>query len=156
MSRGASRYSQVDYLEAASGDAMSVAAMGKLLRQRRLELGLSQEYVAHEVGLSQNQISRVERGIIEHLPDPGVLAPWARVLHMDILELLTAAGYPVEDRYDPDSSPVSIETLHGLVDRMDDLPPRARRAIHDVIDLAAELNEGSQDASTRKRDSESH
>jgi len=38
-------------------------AFGKVLRQRRKNLGLTQEELAHEAGVQRNYVSLIERGI---------------------------------------------------------------------------------------------
>lgn len=35
------------------------------IRQKRIKLGFSQEYVAHEMGISQAAYSKIEKGITE-------------------------------------------------------------------------------------------
>jgi phage repressor protein C with HTH and peptisase S24 domain len=53
------------------------AEFAKYLRKRRIELGLSQEYVSHKIGKSGGYIFQVERGRI--LPDIMVLPKLAEV-----------------------------------------------------------------------------
>lgn len=50
---------------------------GQVIRMRRIELGLSQETVAHAVGISRPQLARAEAGM---LPGLQVLVKYAAAL----------------------------------------------------------------------------
>ncbi|HTA83621.1 MAG TPA: helix-turn-helix transcriptional regulator [Bacteroidia bacterium] len=43
-------------------DTKFIKAFGKNLRKIRLQKGMSQEYLADEVGIPTNQVGRIERG----------------------------------------------------------------------------------------------
>lgn len=48
----------------AGGTALDIGLeFGKVLRQRRKNLGLTQEGLAHEAGVQRNYVSLIERGI---------------------------------------------------------------------------------------------
>lgn len=45
-----------------TGDVASPQALGRMLQQARLGCGLSQQQVAHELGISQAYVSELESG----------------------------------------------------------------------------------------------
>ena len=60
--------------------------IGKHVFARRMELGLSQEEVAHLVGISRQALSAIERGV--NPPHWPTLYGVAGVLHCDVFDLL--------------------------------------------------------------------
>lgn len=54
-------------------------AFGKVLRQRRKEVGLTQEQLAHDADVQRNYVSLIERGI--HHPTIAVVFKLAQALH---------------------------------------------------------------------------
>jgi transcriptional regulator with XRE-family HTH domain len=70
------------------------AMLGEYIRERRHQLGLSQEQLAERVGgtYSQGDISRLERGHIE-LPHLETLIKLASVLEVPVGNLLIAGGW---------------------------------------------------------------
>jgi len=66
-------------------------ALAVILRRHREALGLSQEAVAGQAGLSANYIGNVERG--EHEVSLSALHQIAGVLGKSLSELLAEAGY---------------------------------------------------------------
>ena len=69
-------------------------AIGHFVRERRQDLGLSQEQVAERMGGSygQSDISRIERGHIE-LPRVGTLIRLGSALDVPVGDLLIASGW---------------------------------------------------------------
>lgn len=69
--------------------APELVAFGAAVRQRRLDLGLSQEALAHEAGIDRSYMSSVERGG----QNVGLVlaAQIARALDMKFAELVAAA-----------------------------------------------------------------
>lgn len=65
--------------------------LGALLRQRREQLGLTQEWVADAVGVSQVSIGKIELGKTKS-PRPQTLQRLAEVLHLDIADVYVALG----------------------------------------------------------------
>jgi transcriptional regulator with XRE-family HTH domain len=66
-------------------------ALGAVLRQRRLDVGLTQEEFAELVDLSKNYIGNLERG--EYEVSVSTLHQIAKALKMRASDLLNAAGY---------------------------------------------------------------
>jgi transcriptional regulator with XRE-family HTH domain len=65
--------------------------LGALLRQRREQLGLTQEWVADAVGISQVSVGKIELGKTKS-PRPQTLQRLAEVLGLDIADLYVALG----------------------------------------------------------------
>jgi transcriptional regulator with XRE-family HTH domain len=68
----------------------------KDLRSTRIELGLSQAEVARSAGISADQVSRIERNLLD-LPAIDQLAAHAAVLGMRLRLSLYAEGEPLRD-----------------------------------------------------------
>lgn len=68
------------------------ARLGRAIRARREQLGLSQEELADRLGRSQSLVSRLERGAADW-PDPAMFRALAAALELPPAELLEAAGY---------------------------------------------------------------
>jgi transcriptional regulator with XRE-family HTH domain len=70
------------------------ASLGRLIRQRRIELGLTQEELAERVGdgVRQAEISRLERDRVT-LPRRGRLEQIAQALDVPMGELLARSGW---------------------------------------------------------------
>jgi transcriptional regulator with XRE-family HTH domain len=68
--------------------------LGLTVRQRRLELGLSQVQLAERMGTNSQQadVSRIERGFLPW-PRPELLQLLAHALEMPVLELITRSGW---------------------------------------------------------------
>lgn len=68
-----------------------MSILGETLKIRREELGLGQEQVAAELGVSQQTVSRWEKGLA--LPRPARVVDLARLLDVDARWLHRVAGY---------------------------------------------------------------
>ena len=64
--------------------------LGQRIRQRRKDLGLSQEGLAHEAGLDRSYVGRIERG--EHNLTFIALVKLARAMKCDVAAL--TSGLP--------------------------------------------------------------
>ena len=69
----------------------NMSDLGKMLKQRRILLGLSMKEVAARSGISSSHLGRVERG--ERSPSFVVLRKIARPLGFEEMELLTLGGF---------------------------------------------------------------
>lgn len=65
------------------------AAFGQVLRDRRREIGISQEELAHESGLHRTYVSQLERGLKS--PSLDAIAALAKALRQQPHELIKAA-----------------------------------------------------------------
>jgi DNA-binding XRE family transcriptional regulator len=66
-------------------DEQFVKAFGEKIRKIRVERGMSQEYLADEIGIPTNQIGRIERGEVN--TSISTAKALASVLHAPIEEL---------------------------------------------------------------------
>lgn len=76
-----------------AGRATDPAALGRLVREQRGKLHLTQSELAERVGVSRSAISELEAGRIEQ-PRAQVFARLAAALGIPAAALLAAAGYP--------------------------------------------------------------
>lgn len=97
---------------------------GKLIAQRRGELGLTQKQLAQQLNVSDRAVSRWERGV--GFPDLSLLEPLADTLGLSIPELLHGELSPERSK-DPDIS--ARETLRALGVRMGARLKKARKAL---------------------------
>lgn len=69
-------------------------SLGRAIRQRRLDLGLSQVEVAERMGseFRQSDISRIEQGRVQ-FPRPQLLMALAGSLNISIIDLMVEAGW---------------------------------------------------------------
>jgi transcriptional regulator with XRE-family HTH domain len=81
------------------------------LRSTRIELGLSQAEVARSAGVSVDQVSRIERGLLD-LPVIDELAAVAGVLGMRLRLALYPEGEPLRDRVQVPGLTVFRKRLH--------------------------------------------
>lgn len=103
--------------------------MGRLVRDKRQELGLTQVEMADRVGISQAYLSSMERGSVR-MPDVDIRRRLADVLRMTHLELLLAI-----DELSPEEAGQAPRPLVSEYQRkMDAMPPDSRRAVERVID----------------------
>jgi transcriptional regulator with XRE-family HTH domain len=79
-------------------DGKGSMTFGQVIRQRRMELGLTQEELAERVGenIRQSEISRLERDYIM-LPRRSRLEAIARALEVSPIYLLMRSGWMEED-----------------------------------------------------------
>jgi transcriptional regulator with XRE-family HTH domain len=90
--------------------------LGNFLRERRMDLGLSQEQLAERIGgtASQAEISRLERGQVM-LPRRGRMEALAAALDISLGALLVHSGWLTEDeRSDIDDSPQPEEPVERV------------------------------------------
>ncbi len=66
--------------------------LGEILRERRIELGLSKNKLAQYVGISQPEVTRIENGT-RTVPNIITLIYMCEVLGLDFINLLKITGY---------------------------------------------------------------
>lgn len=76
--------------------AADAASLGRLVREQRARLRLTQSELAARVGVSRSAISELEAGRIEQ-PRASVFARLASALGLPAAALLAAAGYPATE-----------------------------------------------------------
>lgn len=104
--------------------------LGTTVRQRRVELGLSQVQLADRVGgeTQQSDISRIERGRLPW-PRPQLLQSLAAALDLTVLELITMSGWMTQEEFEryrsaPVARPVRPLVVIGQRDLGDEGPLR--------------------------------
>lgn len=66
--------------------------LGEILKERRMELGLSKNKLAQYVGISQPEVTRIENGT-RTVPNIITLIYMCEVLSLDFINLLKITGY---------------------------------------------------------------
>lgn len=66
--------------------------LGEILRERRIELGLSKNKLAQYVGISQPEVTRIENGT-RTVPNIITLIYMCEILGLDFINLLKITGY---------------------------------------------------------------
>jgi transcriptional regulator with XRE-family HTH domain len=128
------------------------SAIGNYVRERRQDLGLSQEQLAERVGgtYGQSDISRIERGHIE-LPRLATMVSLAASLEVPVGDLLIASGWFNEEHFvslstsssDADNGKLEavLAEIEGELDEIRDLErqaeARARKLSAMIRDLKA-------------------
>lgn len=126
----------------AQGPTPSPTRLGRYIRQRRGELGLTQEELARRAGLKQTNISTIERGYILE-PGPERLEAIAIALGVDLsvlVELTEQRRYHVV-RVDDDARTVPV---YGYIPA-DSVRFTAPLADLPAVAVPAEMLEGAQD-----------
>jgi transcriptional regulator with XRE-family HTH domain len=133
------------------------ATLGQLIRQRRMELGLTQEELAERLGegVRQAEISRLERNGVA-LPRRARLEQIARALDVPLGVLLARSGWVgAQEAFAPAEEPpepVDIATEHPLAPKNDrpnldeDVPQ-----LSDAISRAREVAQRTEDTLRKAR-----
>jgi transcriptional regulator with XRE-family HTH domain len=66
-------------------DLLFMKAFGEKVRKIRMERGMSQEYLADEIGIPTNQIGRIERGEVN--TSISIVSALAKALSVDFADL---------------------------------------------------------------------
>lgn len=66
--------------------------LGEILKERRIEKGLSKNKLAQYVGISQPEVTRIENGI-RTIPNIVTLIYFCEVLDLDFIEMLKVTGF---------------------------------------------------------------
>lgn len=106
-----------------------VATLGQLIRERRLELNLTQEQLAERVGdgVRQSEISRLERNRIT-LPRRHRMEDLAAALDIPLGVLLARSGWAGAEAIEDDPASESIEDPAPAPNPVESPVPAARAA----------------------------
>jgi len=105
-----------DSLRAVVTNTTDRAALGRLVREQRGKLHLTQSELASKVGVSRSAISELEAGRIEQ-PRATVFVRLATALGVPAAALLAAAGYPTSElvmEFEADEIAVLAASLASL------------------------------------------
>ena len=103
-----------------------MSVFGKTVRARREELGLAQERLAAELGVTQQTVSRWENGMA--LPRPARLLALARILDLDPGMLHRVAGHLPTDE--------SLESTSAWQEVFARVPQLSRTELMRLMDRA--------------------
>ena len=76
-------------------ESQELAALGERIRERRMELRLSQEALAEKAGISANTVSRIEGG--QSAMSIEIFIKMVQILSVDANELLGVSSQVKED-----------------------------------------------------------
>lgn len=99
-------------------------AVGRAIARQRVRSGLTQEQVAERLGIGNEAVSRIERGIV--MPNIARLLDFAAIFGCDAVELLTEASPRADDQA------LRISRLLASLDTAD------RQLVVDVVERLAE------------------
>jgi len=93
-------------------------SLGSIVRNRREELGLTQEVVSAQVGISKPYLSNIETGRAKNPPSDGVLRSLERVINFrpgELVKLANLVRTPTEVRERYELFEAEIHKLRGVV-----------------------------------------
>lgn len=95
-------------------------SLGSILRQRRQELGLTQDQVSDAIGISKPYLSNIETGRAENPPTDGILRSLEKVLKFQTGELVAFADRkraPLSIQKDQEELEAEIQKLRRIIQR---------------------------------------
>ncbi len=124
-------------------------SLGSIIRERRQDLGVTQELVSGRAGISKPYLSNIETGKAKNPPSDGVLRLLERILSFRPGELTRIAHLsrtPTDIREDYEMRGVEVQKLRGMLRQLggDEFEDAALPGEEDVADEAArrELSAG--------------
>ncbi|MBO4819077.1 MAG: helix-turn-helix transcriptional regulator [Firmicutes bacterium] len=102
---------------------MDRCSIGNYIREKRIEIGLTQEQLAEMVGVSRNTVSRWERGV--NIPDYKILRDLASVLGTDVTSILS--GENTSAARSCDASEKDLFFDYSVIRRIDSLKVSGRK-----------------------------
>lgn len=103
--------------------------IGKIIKERRIELGMSADDLAQKIGKNRATIYRYENGDIENLPT-YVLEPIAKALNMTPADLL---GLHDDSHADIIGRVMADSEIANMVEKYYKLPDNVKKAIKEII-----------------------
>ena len=103
-------------------------AVGNVIAKKRKQLGLSQEGLAEKVGISQESLSRMEKGAIA--PKFERLQAFADALDCQVADLFHVAEHK------------DSEYARSLVETLNCLPPESQHELVDIVKRVVKLMRG--------------
>ena len=89
---------------------MNTDSIGRIIKEKRKEIGLTQEQLAEQLNLNPKTVSRWERGT--NVPDVSVLNSIAEVLSVDVEALVLGKTKENQVKTSPDQGPETRVTRH--------------------------------------------
>lgn len=81
---------------AAKDQKALAVSIGKAIAARRVQSGLTQDQVAERLGIGNEAVSRIERGVV--IPNIARLYDFASIFHCEAAELLSEASPRSDDQ----------------------------------------------------------
>lgn len=123
-----------------------MAGLGRLVKQRREALGMSQEDLAKAAGVDRSYISQIENDKIDS-PSKAVLFALARELELPLREVIEAAFLPPE----PVGQVSESERDEIQLVNLKNVLPEERPVVRDIIQAAVRAAERRAEAEKRER-----
>ena len=121
-------------------------SIGAIIRQRREEMGLTQDQVAAQVGISKPYLSNIETCKAKNPPTDGKLRALERCLKFDpgtLVKMAHKARTPVDIREEYELMEAEYRKLRGMLEGLLARSPQGDLASLDLQALSAELGTGS-------------
>jgi len=121
-------------------------SLGQIIRQRRKQLGLTQDQVATRADISKPYLSNIETGKCKNPPTDGVLESLERVLGFESSELIGPAHLdrtPPDVRHEHEMLHAQVQKLRGMLQKFIDEGPRNQAGGVDLNALAKQLESES-------------
>jgi transcriptional regulator with XRE-family HTH domain len=123
-------------------DRGDLVSLGAFIRQRRMELALTQTQLGRRIGYYQERISALERGSYG-MPSLNGLQELAQALECELTDLLYASGFlvaPVQETGDPIDPTDLYARAYLLADGMDGLQQRLSQT-ENIVQEMGQLRE---------------
>ncbi len=118
--------------------------LSEILRHRREQLGLTQDHVAAQAGISKPYLSNIETGRAKNPPTDGVLELLETALQFDAGELLKVAHMartPADVRNEHELLEAEVNKLRGVIREMLTKGRSDKSGMTDLNELAGEFTE---------------
>jgi SOS-response transcriptional repressor LexA len=122
-------------------------SIGQIIRNRRKELGLTQDQLARRIDISKPYLSNIETGAVSNPPSDTVLANMERVLEIGAGELRHLAHLertPSDIRQEHEDLSAEVRKLRGMFRQLIEHVPRSELGGWDMDGVAAMLGESPQ------------
>ncbi|MGC9454818.1 MAG: helix-turn-helix domain-containing protein [Phycisphaerae bacterium] len=126
-------------------------SLGEIIRQRREDLGLTQDQVAEQAAISKPYLSNIETGRAKNPPTDGVLRALERVLSFasgELMKVAHLARTPADVRQEYELKDAQIQKLRSVLKGLLQTAPRNAAGSIDLDSIAGEL-EGNGGANVR-------
>lgn len=121
-------------------------ALGELIRQRRQELGLTQDVLAVRIGISKPYLSNIETGRAKNPPVDSILMGLENELNFErgeLLKLAHLARTPVDVRQEHEFLEAEVQKLRGVLKELMQAPRLEDGAV-DIEALSTKLGRSSE------------
>ena len=120
-------------------------SLGQIIRQRRKEMGLTQDQVSARVDITKPYLSNIETGRVKNPPTDGVIVALERALNFpagQLLKLAHLARTPPDVRDEHEQLSAEVERLRSVLSQLAAESPDAQRADGiDLDDIVRKINE---------------